>query len=162
LIGLTRAVALEDCKEMGLRATRLCPGTSASPVHEEAIAQMMANEGLSPVAAEMQFLAGKRRPAGWFLPRRRGLIAFLCTEAAADITGATIPVDAAGRQADSFNHEAHEVCNIHTQDHEDISLHKCSSRYLPFQRLSFALFVVKTQRLVQAARIARRSTCWPC
>jgi len=94
LIGLTRAVALETAKD-GITCNAVCPGTSASPVHEEAIAQMMANEGLSPVAAEMQFLAGKQ-PTGRLVSAEgvAGLIAFLCTDAAGDITGAALPIDA--------------------------------------------------------------------
>ena len=94
LIGLTRAVAMETAKE-GITCNAVCPGTSASPVHEEAIAQMIANEGLTPVAAEMRFLAGKQ-PTGRLVSAEgvAGLIAFRCTEAAADITGAAIPIDA--------------------------------------------------------------------
>src|SRR4030095_11290679 len=94
LIGLTRAVALETARN-GITCNAVCPGTSVSPTHEEAIAQMMANEGLSPVAAEMRFLAGKQ-PTGRLVSAEgvAGLIAFLCTEAAADITGAAIPIDA--------------------------------------------------------------------
>ena len=94
LIGLTRAVALETAKD-GITCNAVCPGTSESPVHHETIARLIASEGLSPIAAEIQLLAGKQ-------PTERliaadgvaALVAFLCNEAAADITGATLPIDA--------------------------------------------------------------------
>ena len=94
LIGLTRAVALETAKD-GITCNAVCPGTSESPVHHETIARLIASEGLSPIAAEIQLLAGKQ-------PTERliaadgvaALVAFLCSEGAADITGATLPIDA--------------------------------------------------------------------
>ena len=94
LIGLTRAVALETAKD-GITCNAVCPGTTESPVHHDAIARLIAAEGLSPVAAELQLLAGKQ-------PTQRlisadavaAVVTFLCSEEAADITGAVLPVDA--------------------------------------------------------------------
>ena len=93
LIGLTRAVALETAKT-GITCNAVCPGTSVSPTHEESITRISTIANLSHDEAEAQLLAGKQ-PTGRLIAEDgvAGLIAYLCTDAAADITGAALPID---------------------------------------------------------------------
>jgi 3-hydroxybutyrate dehydrogenase len=93
LIGFTRAVALETAGE-NITCNAICPGTSATPAIEERLAGVMAKEGLSREAALRTFMAS-RQPSGRFVSPDgvAALVAFLCGPAAADITGAAIPVD---------------------------------------------------------------------
>jgi 3-hydroxybutyrate dehydrogenase len=93
LIGLTRAVALETVSH-GVTCNAVCPGTSETPVHEEALAAVMAAEGVSREEAERRFFAGKQ-PTGRFVAAEHvaSLIAFLCGPEGADITGSVLPID---------------------------------------------------------------------
>jgi 3-hydroxybutyrate dehydrogenase len=93
LIGLTRAVALETVSH-GITCNAVCPGTSETPVHEEALAAVMAAEGVSRDEAERRFFAGKQ-PTGRFIAADHvaALIAFLCGPEGADITGSVMPID---------------------------------------------------------------------
>ncbi|HVG54340.1 MAG TPA: SDR family NAD(P)-dependent oxidoreductase [Vicinamibacterales bacterium] len=95
LIGLTRAIALETAKS-GITCNAVCPGTSESPTHEDAIARLSATADLSRDTAEARVLAGKQ-PTGRLIAERgvAALIAFLCTDDATDITGAVLPIDGA-------------------------------------------------------------------
>jgi 3-hydroxybutyrate dehydrogenase len=93
LIGLTRAVALETVAH-GITCNAVCPGTSETPVHEEALKAVMAAEGVSREEAERRFFAGKQ-PTGRFVAAENvaSLIAFLCGPEGADITGSVLPID---------------------------------------------------------------------
>jgi len=93
LIGLTRAVALETVAH-GITCNAVCPGTSDTPVHEEALKAVTAAEGVSREEAERRFFAGKQ-PTGRFVAAENvaSLIAFLCGPEGADITGSVLPID---------------------------------------------------------------------
>lgn len=93
LIGLTRAVALETARQ-GITCNALCPGTTLTPGIEERIRAAMAGGALDRAAASSHILAGKQ-PSGRFIAAEAvaGLVAFLCSEAGRDLTGAALPVD---------------------------------------------------------------------
>ena len=93
LIGLTRAVALETVAH-GITCNAVCPGTSDTPVHEEALKAVTAAEGVSREEAERRFFAGKQ-PTGRFVAAENvaSLIVFLCGPEGADITGSVLPID---------------------------------------------------------------------
>jgi 3-hydroxybutyrate dehydrogenase len=95
LLGFTRAVALETATD-NITCNAICPGTTTTPAIEQRLTEFAAKEGLSRDEAMKSFMAS-RQPTGRFVaPEGVGaLVAFLCSAAAADITGAALPVDGA-------------------------------------------------------------------
>jgi 3-hydroxybutyrate dehydrogenase len=93
LIGLTRAVALETTGH-DITCNAVCPGTSATPVHEASLAALREKQGLERDAAERQLLAGKQPTGRLIAPDGvAALIVSLCGPDSRDITGAAIPID---------------------------------------------------------------------
>ena len=93
LLGLTRAVALETT-DYDITCNAVCPGTSATPVHEASLQTLMDNRGLVRGDAERLLLAGKQPTGRLIAPSgAAALIEFLCGPDARDITGATLPID---------------------------------------------------------------------
>jgi 3-hydroxybutyrate dehydrogenase len=95
LIGLTRAVALENARRRGVTCNALCPGSTLTPAIDQRIAaSMAANDVRDRAAAEAAFLA-ERQPSRRFVEADRvaAMVAFLCGPAGEDITGTAIPID---------------------------------------------------------------------
>ena len=94
LIGLTRAVAMETIQD-GITCNALCPGSTPTPAIEARIAAGMAARGETDRdAAIRDFLAGKQ-PTRRFVQTDAvaAMVAFLCSPAGDDMTGATLPMD---------------------------------------------------------------------
>jgi 3-hydroxybutyrate dehydrogenase len=93
IVGMTRAVAIETIKS-GITCNALCPGTLPTPAIQDKIAGIAAREGRTINEATSDYLA-TRQPTGRFVAMEGvgAMAAFLCSPAAQDITGATLPID---------------------------------------------------------------------
>lgn len=94
LIGLTRAVAMETLQD-GITCNALCPGSTPTPAIDARITADMAARGETDRdAAIAGFLAGKQPTRRFIRPEAVGaMVAFLCSPAGDDITGAALPMD---------------------------------------------------------------------
>jgi 3-hydroxybutyrate dehydrogenase len=93
ILGMTRAVAIETTTS-GITCNALCPGTLPTPAIQEKIASIAAGEGRTIDEATRDYLAA-RQPTGRFVAMEGvgAMAVFLCSQAARDITGATLPID---------------------------------------------------------------------
>ena len=93
LLGLTRTVALEAA-EFGVTVNAICPGYVLTPRVEKQIPETARARGLSEEQVIKQVLLAAQ-PTRRFVTTEQvgGLAVFLCTEAAASITGTALPVD---------------------------------------------------------------------
>jgi 3-hydroxybutyrate dehydrogenase len=93
ILGITRAVAIETITS-GITCNALCPGTLPTPAIQEKIASIAAAEGRTIDEATRDYLS-TRQPTGRFVAMEGvgAMAVFLCSQAARDITGATLPID---------------------------------------------------------------------
>jgi 3-hydroxybutyrate dehydrogenase len=92
-IGLTRTVALEVA-ELGITVNAICPGYVKTPLAEREIRHAAAQRGLPEEQVAAEFLAEVQPTKRFVTTAEIGALAtFLCTEAAASITGASLPID---------------------------------------------------------------------
>ena len=95
ILGLTKAVALE-CAQTGITCNALCPGWVLTPHAERQIARLMAEKSLSRELA-IEELVSVRQPSGRPITPAEvaALGIYLCSDAAANISGAALPIDGA-------------------------------------------------------------------
>lgn len=93
LIGMTKVVALENARR-GITCNAVCPGWVLTPLVEAQIVARSEREGVTYGQAKDDLLAEKQ-PSGRFttVEDLAALVVFLTGDAAANITGASLPVD---------------------------------------------------------------------
>ncbi|PQO24150.1 3-hydroxybutyrate dehydrogenase [Rhodobacteraceae bacterium WD3A24] len=93
LVGLTKTTALEVAGQ-GITANAICPGYVLTPIVESQIPDQMKTHGMDRETVIKEVMLA-RQPSGEFATVEQigGTAVFLCTQAAAQITGTTISVD---------------------------------------------------------------------
>lgn len=93
VVGLTKATALEAAGR-GITCNAICPGYVLTPIVEKQIPDQMKTHGMDRETVIKQVMLS-RQPSGDFatVEQMGGTAVFLCSDAAAQITGTTISVD---------------------------------------------------------------------
>lgn len=93
LLGLTKVTALELAPD-GITANAICPGWVRTPLVERQIEARAQAEGRAVEAVVAEFLGEKQPMLRFTTPEQIGaMCVFLCSEAAATMTGAPLSVD---------------------------------------------------------------------
>ena len=93
LIGLTKATALETA-ELNITCNAICPGWTHTPLIQTQIEQRASDLNISEEEGGRALLSEKQPSQQFVTTDQLGeLVRFLCTDAASQITGASLPVD---------------------------------------------------------------------
>jgi 3-hydroxybutyrate dehydrogenase len=93
VVGLTKVVALETATT-GITCNAICPGWVLTLMVQKQIDALAARDKLTEGAAKTRLLAAKQPSQEFATPEQIGALAvFLCSDAAAQIRGAALPVD---------------------------------------------------------------------
>ncbi len=94
-LSLADAVALETAKT-GITCNAICPGWVLTPLVQKQIDARAEREGIALEQAKRDLLAEKQPSGEFATPEQIGaLCVFLCSDTAAQIRGAAVPVDGA-------------------------------------------------------------------
>lgn len=95
VIGLTKTVALETATT-GITCNAICPGWVLTPLVQKQFEDRASRDSLTVQQAKEQLLAEKMPSREAVTPEQIGaMTAFLCSDAAAQIRGAALPIDGA-------------------------------------------------------------------
>ena len=93
LVGLTKVVALETAGT-GITCNAICPGWTHTALIQQQIVARAQALGVTVEEGERELLSEKQPSKQFVTTEQLGaLVVFLCSEAAAQLTGASIPVD---------------------------------------------------------------------
>jgi len=93
VLGLTKVVALETATS-GITCNAICPGWVLTPLVQKQIDDRAAREGIPVERARLELLSEKQPSLEFATPEQIGaLVLFLCSDAAAQIRGAALPID---------------------------------------------------------------------
>jgi 3-hydroxybutyrate dehydrogenase len=93
LVGLTKVIALETAAS-GITCNAICPGWVLTPLVQRQVDDLAAREALTHEKAAAKLL-GEKQPSLQFVATEQigAVAAFLCSEGAAQMRGACVPVD---------------------------------------------------------------------
>lgn len=93
IVGFTKAVALETAGS-GVTCNAICPGWVLTPLVQAQIDLRAKQNGVSAEQAQIDLLSEKQPSKEFVQPGDLGsLAAFLCSPAASQMTGVTLPMD---------------------------------------------------------------------
>ena len=93
LVGLTKVAALENA-DRGITCNAICPGWVLTPLVQKQIDAIAEKNGISNDDARIQLLSEKEPTLDFTTPEDIGeMVAFLCTDAARNITGSAYTMD---------------------------------------------------------------------
>ncbi|MBY0564036.1 MAG: 3-hydroxybutyrate dehydrogenase [Hyphomonadaceae bacterium] len=93
VLGLTKTIALEGA-EHGITCNAICPGYVRTPLVEKQIPDTARARGISEEAVVRDVLLAAQATKQFVTTEQIGALAvFLCSDAAAQITGAALPID---------------------------------------------------------------------